>query len=117
MPVDDYQYVPGTNANCQYDVAVNVSEKKTEIELFWNHFNTEKKSFDVRYFFSFSQIADISIAYIVVDDELCCPSSIENFAKNNSYGFDVCNFFNDCNSGKHSFGYIQSRKVCYILQL
>lgn len=34
MPVDEYQYVPGTNANCQYDVAVNVSEKKTEIELF-----------------------------------------------------------------------------------
>lgn len=34
MPVDDYQYVPGTNANCQYDVAVNVSEKKLKLNYF-----------------------------------------------------------------------------------
>lgn len=62
-------------------------------------------------FLLFSQIVDVSIADIVVDDELCCPSSIENFTKNSSYGYVVCNFFNGCNSGKHPFGYIQSGKV------
>lgn len=53
-------------------------------------------------------IVGIFIADIVVDDELCCPSSIENSAKNHSSDFVVRHFLHGCNDGKHPFGYVQS---------
>lgn len=52
-------------------------------------------------------IADISTAHIVVDDELCGPSSIENPAKNNPCYFDVRHFLHGCNNTKRPFRYIQ----------
>lgn len=58
---------------------------------------------------------DISIANIVVNDELCGSSSIENFAKNNPFDYVVRHFLHGCNSTKPTFRYIQSGEVWFWL--
>lgn len=74
--------------------------RKKDIELIFIHF----------LFFSFFLFPDldISVANIVVHDELCRPSSIENSAKNNFGDFVVRHILHGCNDGKLSLGCIQS---------
>lgn len=116
MEMDNF-IVP--NLNCDYNVAVNVSllnfmtvHPFIHLPLFTSSYNRLINNNQINFIFLSNikqhEKIDIFAANIIINDELCCPSSAANTSKNNTCDIAVCYLLYGCHIGKHSFEYIQS---------
>lgn len=101
------------NLNCDYNVAVNVSLLNFTLCIKIHPFTSRLIDNNNQINFIFLSISnqkqiDIFAANIIINDELCCPSSAANTFKNNTCDIAVCYLFYGRHIGNHSFEYIQS---------